>query len=123
MKQILVTADDFGLDEAINEAVERGYCEGVLSCASLMASAAAASDAVARARRLPGLRVGLHLVLVDGAPTLPPDEIPALVNSRGRFSDDLFAAGVHWFFSPAARRQLAAEIRAQFEAFRARGGA
>jgi len=34
-----------------------------------MVGGPAAADAVARARRLPDLRVGLHLVLVDGHPT------------------------------------------------------
>jgi chitin disaccharide deacetylase len=81
----------------------------------------AAADAVERARRLPQLRVGLHLVLVSGRPVLPPDEIPALVGSDGRFGDDLLRAGVRFFFDLAARAQLAREIRAQFSAFRATG--
>ena len=37
-----------------------------------MVAAPAAQDAIARARRLPRLRVGLHLVLVEGRPILPP---------------------------------------------------
>ena len=81
----------------------------------------AAADAVARARRLPGLRVGLHVVLVEGRPVLPPDEVPDLVDGAGRFRNDMVAAGFRFFFRPAVRRQLAAEIRAQFEAFRRTG--
>ena len=72
-------------------------------------------------RRLPDLRVGLHLTLVDGHPLLPPAAIPALVDSSGAFPTNLTAAGVRWFFLPAARRDLRKEIRAQFEAFRATG--
>lgn len=121
MRPIVVTADDFGLCEEVNEAVEEGHRNGILSAASLMASAPAAADAVARAHRLPNLRVGLHLVLVDGRPTLPPDRIPHLVETNGSFPTDLVRAGVRWFFSPAARRELEREIRAQFEAFRATG--
>jgi hopanoid biosynthesis associated protein HpnK len=86
-----------------------------------MVGAPAAADAVARARRLPRLRVGLHLNLVDGAPVLPPESVPALVDGAGRFDENMARAGVRFFFSPRARRQLAAEIRAQFEAFRATG--
>lgn len=86
-----------------------------------MVAAPAAADAVARARQLPALRVGLHLVLVDGAPALPPRDIPALVGRDGRFLDNEALAGVRFFFRPGARHQLAAEIRAQFEAFRATG--
>jgi hopanoid biosynthesis associated protein HpnK len=121
MKRLIVTADDFGIAEPVNEAVEQAHGRGILSAASLMVGAAAAQDAVARARRLPGLAVGLHLVLVDGRPLLPADQLPALVGPDGWFRTDLVAAGVAFFFHPDARRQLAAEIRAQFEAFRATG--
>ena len=44
----------------------RRIADGILTAASLMVSAPAAADAVARARRMPTLRVGLHLVLVEG---------------------------------------------------------
>src|SRR5689334_15658245 len=121
MKQLIVTADDFGLCEEINEAVEAASRDGILSAASLMVSAAAAADAIGRAVRVPRLRVGLHIVLVDGRPTLPPEEIPDLVDGNGAFPANLTRAGIRWFFSPSARRQLQREVRAQFEAFRSTG--
>jgi hopanoid biosynthesis associated protein HpnK len=120
-RRLIVCADDFGRDEAVNEAVERANQDGILTCASLMVGAPAAADAVRRARRLPGLRVGLHLVLVDGRPVLPPDRVPALVGRSGAFRDDMARAGLRYFLDPRARRQLAAEIGAQFAAFRATG--
>lgn len=86
-----------------------------------MVAAPAAADAVARARLLPGLRVGLHLVLIDGEAVLPPGEIGGLVGADGRFTESQIGAGLGYFFKPGIRRQLAAEVRAQFEAFRATG--
>jgi chitin disaccharide deacetylase len=86
-----------------------------------MVGAPAAADAVARAKQLPTLGVGLHLVLADGAPVLAPTEVPVLVGADGLFDPNMVRAGFRFYFSPAARRQLAAEIRAQFEAFRATG--
>lgn len=118
---LIVTADDFGADEAVNEAVERGHDEGILTAASLMVTGAMAADAAARARRLPALGVGLHVVLVDGRPALPPDKIPDLVDAGGRFRTNMVRAGVDIFLRPAVRRQLAAEIEAQFAAFAATG--
>src|SRR5579863_6264564 len=120
-RRLIVTADDFGRDVAINEAVEAAYRDGILSCASLMVGEPVAADAVARARRLPGLKVGLHLVLIDGTPVLPPEEIRGPAGANGRFDDNQIRAGLRYFFMPRARRLLAAEIRAQFEAFRATG--
>ena len=119
--RLIVTADDFGLHLAVNQAVEQGYSQGVLRAASLMVAAPAAADAVARARRLPGLAVGLHLVLAEGKAVLAPARIPALVDAQGQFSSNMVANGVRFFFLPRVRRQLAAEIRAQFEAFAATG--
>jgi hopanoid biosynthesis associated protein HpnK len=86
-----------------------------------MVAAPAAADAVARARRLPNLRVGLHLVLVDGVAALPPAEIAGLVDRGGRFDRNMARAGARFFVLPQIRRQLAREIRAQFEAFHAAG--
>jgi hopanoid biosynthesis associated protein HpnK len=86
-----------------------------------MVGAPAAADAAARALQLPGLHVGLHLVLVDGRPVLPAAEIAALVGGDGEFDRNMARAGVRFFCLPQVRRQLAREIRAQFEAFRATG--
>ena len=86
-----------------------------------MVGGPAAADAVARARRLPRLGVGLHLNLVEGPPVLPPEAVPDLVDRAGNFDENLPRAGCRFFFGAAARRQLAAEIRAQFAAFRATG--
>jgi hopanoid biosynthesis associated protein HpnK len=119
--RLIVTADDYGLHEAVNEAVERGYREGVLRAASLMVAAPAVADAIERARRLSGLAVGLHLVLADGQAILPPARIPDLVDVHGHFNDAMVRNGFRFFFLPRVRRQLAAEIRAQFEAFAATG--
>jgi len=120
-RRLIVCADDFGLDEAVNEAVEEASLKGVLTCASLMVGAPACADAVRRAKSLPNLAVGLHVTLVDGRPVLPPEEVPALVQGSGAFDDRMALAGARIFFSPAARAQAAAEIRAQFEAFAATG--
>jgi len=118
---LIVTADDFGLHESVNEAIERASGAGVLTAASLMVAAPAADDAVRRARRLPQLRVGLHIVLADGRAMLEPHLVPALADSAGHMNSRMFANGVRFFALPRVRRQLEAEIRAQFSAFRRTG--
>ena len=86
-----------------------------------MVAGAAAADAVARARRLPGLRVGLHLVVIEGPAVLARSEIPDLVGADGQFPSDQAGLGVRYFFRPRVRRQLRAEIAAQYAAFAATG--
>ncbi|KQP89044.1 hopanoid biosynthesis-associated protein HpnK [Methylobacterium sp. Leaf117] len=121
MKRLVVTADDFGLSLQVNEAVEQAHRDGILTAASLMVSAPAADDAVARARRLPSLRIGLHLVMVEAWPTLPPERIPDLVTADGLIRSDMERLGLDLALKASARRQLSAEIEAQFLAFRATG--
>ena len=118
---LIVTADDFGAAPEVNEAVEQAHRHGILTATSLMVAGDAAADAVARAGRLPRLGVGLHLVLVDGRPMLPRERVPDLVDKDGRFRANMALAGARFFFLAHVRRQLAAEIEAQFAAFAATG--
>jgi hopanoid biosynthesis associated protein HpnK len=114
---LIVTADDFGLHDSVNEAIEQASRGGVLTAASLMVGAPAASDAIRRARTLPELRVGLHVVLADGEAMLAPSLIPGIADRSGHMDSRMFARGVRYFVLPSVRRQLEAEIRAQFSAF------
>jgi hopanoid biosynthesis associated protein HpnK len=116
-----VTADDFGLAPEVNAAVELAHQHGILTAASLMVAGAAAADAMARVRRLPNLRVGLHLVLVDGHPLLPPERVPDLVGADGRMRLDLARLGLEICARPSVRAQLRAEIEAQFTAYQKTG--
>ena len=120
MRYLIVTADDFGAALAVNEAVEIAHTQGILTAASLMVGGEAADDAVERARRLPGLGVGLHVVLADGRPVLPPGAVPALVGPDGRFRDMIRTAFAIALWPPA-RAQMRAEVSAQFAAFAATG--
>ena len=70
---------------------------------------------------MPGLAVGLHLVLVEGQAVLPQPRIPDLVDASGQFPSGQLALGFRYFFQPGIRAQLRAEIAAQFQAFAATG--
>jgi len=120
-KRLIVTADDFGMNLAVNEAVEKAFNDGILTCASLMMGGAAVKDAVERARRMKGLGVGLHITLADGRPTAMQAQVRSLLGPDGNFRNDLARSGVRWFFNPLVRLQLAREINAQFQAFVATG--
>ena len=52
---------------------------------------------------------------------MPPAELGPLVRHDGRFDPHQTRAALRFFFAPGIRVRLAAEIRAQFEAFRATG--
>jgi len=78
-----------------------------------MVSGAAAKDAVRFAREHPALRVGLHLVLLEGRPTLRPQQIPDLVQPNGMLRADMVRLAFDLAGKPEVRRQLKREIAAQ----------
>ena len=121
MKRLIVSADDFGMAESVNQAVEVAHRDGLLSTASLMVAGKAAADAVERARANPALKIGLHLVLVEGDSVLSQKDIPLLVDSHNRFPRNQAALGFRYFFRPGIRAELEREIRAQFVAFAVTG--
>ncbi|MDD5284458.1 MAG: hopanoid biosynthesis-associated protein HpnK [Desulfuromonadaceae bacterium] len=115
MKRIIITSDDFGLSPGVNLAVEKGWREGILTCASIMPGAAAFDEALLIARRNPGLQIGLHLTLLQGRSVLTRKEIPGLVDAAGNFRDNPVASGMRYFFDRGLYCQLKREIEAQIE--------
>jgi hopanoid biosynthesis associated protein HpnK len=120
-RRLIVNADDFGLSRSVNEAVIRAHRDGILTSASVMVNEPACDEAVKLAKENPKLGVGLHITLLMGHSALPAGKIPGLVNNRGEFSDSPVSTGMKYFFDSSLREQLRAEIRAQFEKFRATG--
>ena len=82
---LIVNADDFGRSAAVNAGIVEAFQRGILTSASLVAMGAEFEQAVELARQNPGLGIGIHLVLNEHDPALPPSEIPSLVTSDGKF--------------------------------------
>jgi len=85
LRRLIVNADDFGITPGVNRAIAEAHQHGIVTSTTLMANSGAFSAAVDIARSTPHLAVGCHLVLVDGSPVLPPDQIPTLLGENGHF--------------------------------------
>lgn len=118
---LIVNGDDFGISREVNQGIIRAYREGILTSCSLMVTGDAFENAVSLARTHDGLAVGVHLVTVMGKSVLPHSRIPTLVDRQGNFPSDPTVAGLRYFFSARARRELERELAAQFEKFAATG--
>jgi chitin disaccharide deacetylase len=114
MKKLIVSADDFGLTEGINEGIIRCAREGIVTSASIMANTPAFENAVTMAKQCPGLATGVHLNLVKGKPLLPTEKIRSLVDNKGifytlpRFTIRLVSGGV-------SMTEAENELRSQIE--------
>jgi len=79
LPRLILNADDFGLTPGVNRAVEELHQADSLTSATLMACGLAFDDAVRIAHKNPNLGVGCHIVLLDGTPTAPANEVPTLL--------------------------------------------
>src|SRR5271154_5496733 len=82
--RLIINADDFGLTPGINRAIEELHQAGALTSATLMAGGHAFDHAITIARANPSRGVGCHIVLTDGVPVSPPQNIPTLLGPDGK---------------------------------------
>ncbi len=85
MKQLIVSADDFGLTEGINNGIVSAYREGIVTSASLMPNMPSFDHAVALAKDNPDLAIGVHLNVLKGEPLQPVARVPSLVKGSHQF--------------------------------------
>ena len=87
MRRLIVNADDLGMTTGINRAIVEGCEYGILTSSTLMATSRAFDDAVSRVNdlkvRKPQFGVGCHVVLLDGEPLSPPQQVPTLLEPAG----------------------------------------
>jgi predicted glycoside hydrolase/deacetylase ChbG (UPF0249 family) len=125
VRKLIVNADDFGLTAGVNRAILETQASGIVSSTTLMASGGAFEDAVAAARAAPNLSVGCHVVLVNGAPVLPPGAVDTLLAIRSaepdKFYSSLSAFAARALMGGFDRDQLVAEVTAQIRKLQAAG--
>jgi predicted glycoside hydrolase/deacetylase ChbG (UPF0249 family) len=112
---LIINADDFGLTVGVNRAIVEAYQRGVVTSATMMANAAAVEDAVAGAHQC-RLSVGCHVVLIDGVPLLPSQDVSCLVvgnRAAARFYDGWLGFAARALRRRLSQDQIAAESEAQ----------
>jgi len=114
---VIITADDFGIDTRVNEAVVRAFGDGLITHASLLVNLPGFEEACRLSRQYGfGNRIGLHLNLTEG--------VPLTTRVRGTtFCIDGHFAPSHRFrrYAPltsADRSAVEDEVRAQIAAAR-----
>ena len=119
---LIVNADDFGLHESINEAVEHAHRAGILTSASLVVNGDAFEQAVAIAKRNPALSVGIHLTLNGERPVAPSGEVASLLDANSqRLHERHFKVCWEVWWGAIPIEQVVRECRAQLRRFLASG--
>jgi predicted glycoside hydrolase/deacetylase ChbG (UPF0249 family) len=91
-KQVIFNADDFGYGHGINRGIVEAHTRGVVTSTSMMVNTPATQEAVALARGLPELSIGLHVNFTNEAERLVDfyDSRVARVELRRQF--DVFVS-------------------------------
>jgi predicted glycoside hydrolase/deacetylase ChbG (UPF0249 family) len=116
MKRLIINADDFGYDEGVVQGIIDLHQAGVVNSVSCMTNMPAWPQAAAYLREHPELGAGVHLVMNEGQPVLPAEQVPTLVGKDGCFLND---GQILRSLRPGTTSQLRAEFRAQVERFAA----
>lgn len=118
MPNLIITADDCGLTEAVNQKTYDLHQAGYISAASVMTNYPAHQHALALFRTCPDLDLGIHLSLTDGHPVSDNNEHhPHLLNEDFSFRSNLSLYLRSHFFSAAAADWIRNELDAQMRRF------
>ena len=84
-RRLIVNADDLGLTAGVTRGIVESIESGlVTSTSALPCRNGSLARIAAVARDIHGT-IGVHLQLTGGAPLLPPDRVPSLVDASGEF--------------------------------------
>lgn len=86
MKNLIVNADDLGWTEGVNRGIADAFRMGIVTSASMLANGTAFAGGLEVAQQAPGLGLGVHLNLSDGAPVADREAVTSLLNEKGEFA-------------------------------------
>jgi predicted glycoside hydrolase/deacetylase ChbG (UPF0249 family) len=121
VRRLIVNADDFGLTRGVNRAIVQAQERGIVTSSTLMANAGAFDEAASMARSLAAhnarFSVGCHVVLLDGEPLLPADQVGSLLQPGAQNGSRQFRVKLNDFVTASFRNKLnPAEIEAEASA-------
>lgn len=75
LRRLIINADDFGISRGVNDGIVQAARAGGITSTSVMVNLPDSEDAVARARELEGISLGLHLNLTLGDALTGPSSL------------------------------------------------
>ncbi len=117
--KLIVNADDYGHTPGVSAGIRKSHLDGIVTTTTVMMNYADALAAIRAAlATCPRLGLGVHLVVTEGAPLLPREQVPTLVRGDGDFYSSAQVDLLSYGFD---HDQLYAEWKAQVELFLSTG--
>ncbi len=106
---LIVNADDFGLNKAVNEGIMEAVNHGIVTSVSLMVNTGGFSDAMEIMRKDRMIDVGLHLNVFRGKPI---SQLNYLVDKNGNFAENILLFFIKCYLN---KQRAAREIYEEFD--------
>lgn len=113
---VILTADDYGLCDEVNQAIEEALLAGVVQTTSAIMNMPSHIAIAGLRCRFPRVSLGLHWNLSQGKPVAPLKSVSTLVDRDGGF----FSAGNFkklWRLGRIEKHELWSELEAQYARF------
>lgn len=85
MQKLIITADDYGMCDIVDKAIDAGIENGIITTTNVMLNMETLCNAADLRERYPHISVGIHWNVTTGKPVCKPEEIPTLVDEQGVF--------------------------------------
>ena len=85
MQKVIITADDYGMCDAVDKAIDAGIENGFITTTNVMLNMETLHNAKDLRERYPHISVGVHWNVTTGKPISDPKDIPTLVDKNGEF--------------------------------------
>ena len=85
MQKIIVTADDYGMCDVVDKAIDAGIENGIITTTNVMLNMETLHNAKNLREHFPHISVGIHWNVTTGKPVSKPEDIPTLVDENGEF--------------------------------------
>ena len=121
MKQLIITADDYGMCKPANDAIEACLAAKTVHATCVMMNMPAFTDMVSLKTRFPWASVGIHWTLTQGMPVLPTSQIPSVIGVNGEFHPKSQFKR-RWLLKKIEADEIKDELCAQFDRFFAIAG-
>jgi predicted glycoside hydrolase/deacetylase ChbG (UPF0249 family) len=112
--KLILTADDYGLCESVNYAIEECLAAGTVQASCIMANMPAYQSAASLRHKYPHGSFGIHWNVTQGRPVLAPPRVASLLNGDGSCLTPSELRR-RWWSGRLKSTELQAELRAQFD--------
>lgn len=121
MKQIIINADDFGINEKVTEEIEKCIDGGMISSTTIMANGECLDEAVQFAKSHPHVSYGIHLCIseFDSITKSPILKKYGLIDSQGVFVRQQVFKIKH--FNKELKTAIREELKAQIKIVKSYG--